>query len=234
MDVLCSKGDSVAPLRVTSAPDAAELVPRSVTPSPPWFDHTRGVTVYRPGMNSSGPWWAIPVFTLGGVLLTLLVAVWLDHRNGRREAAVRLVEHTRESIYRWTERKLDLYSRHLKNCHDLQDLGVWPGGPSQPPTAAGPVIDAIVRSATEIVFIAPAQVSGPAERAVTTARALADLIDEIRGNSKPGHQGRIDERFRARHDDAAREFASAVVEFVSAARRDADIDSPAQGADLTR
>lgn len=68
---------------------------------------------------------------------------------------------------------------------------------------------------------------------MTTARALAELIEEIRGSSKPGHQGRIDERFRERHDAAARAFACAVVEF-AAARGDADIDSPAQGADLTR
>jgi hypothetical protein len=200
----------------------------------PSSHHARGVTVYRPGMNSSGPWWAIPAFTLGGVLLTLLVTVWLDHRKGRRETAARLVERTRESVYRWTERKLDLYSRHLKSCHDLRDLDVWPGSSSQPLTATGSLIDAIARSATEIVFIAPARVSGPAQRAGTTARTLADLIEEIRGSSKPGHQGRIDERFRERHADAARTFACAVVEFVAAARSDADIDLPAQGADLTR
>lgn len=200
----------------------------------PSCHRTRGVTVYRPGMNSSGPWWAIPAFTLGGVLLTLLVTVRLDHRKGRREAAARLAEHTRESVYRWTERKLDLYSRHLKSCHDLRDLNVWPGGSAQPLTATGSLTDAIARSATEIVFIAPALVSNPAQRTVTTARALTDLIEEICGSSKPGHQGRIDERFRERHDDAARTFACAVVEFVAAARSDADIDSPAPGAGLTR
>lgn len=104
---------------------------------------------------------------LGGVLLTLPVTVWLDHRKGRRETTARLVEHTRESVYRWTERKLDLYSRHLKSCHDLRDLDVWPGSSSQPLTATGSLTDAIARSATEIVFIAPARVSGPAQRAVT-------------------------------------------------------------------
>ncbi|MGQ0838085.1 hypothetical protein [Actinokineospora sp.] len=179
-------------------------------------------------MTSSGPWWAIPAFTLGGVLLTLLVTVWLDHRKGKRETAARLVEHTRESVFRWTERKLDLYGRHLKNCRELRDVEVWPAAD------IGSPVDAIVGTATEIVFIAPAAVSGPAERTVTAAHALADVVTEIRANSKPGHQGTIDARFRDRFADAEREFAAAVTAFTAAARRDADIDPASRETDQPR
>ena len=138
-------------------------------------------------MNSSGPWWAIPAFTLGGVLLTLLVTVRLDHRKGRREAAARLTEHTRESVYRWTERKLDLIQpppQELPRSTGLRRVA-W----RFIAAVDRQLTDAIARSATEIVFMAPARVSDPAQRTVATARALTDLIEEIHANSKPGHQG---------------------------------------------
>jgi hypothetical protein len=177
-------------------------------------------------MNSSGPWWAIPAFTLGGVLLTLLVTVWLDRRKGVREIEARLVEHDRESAFRWTERKLDLYSRHLTRCHALTEIAVWPGRHGETPADPAAAADAILHSAIELLYLAPQPVSAPANRTVAAAKALANKITEIRENSRPGHLGSIDAGFRDANDAARNTFAVAVAEFTATTRQDIDIDRP--------
>lgn len=178
-------------------------------------------------MNPLGPWWGAPLFTLigtlTGVVLTTVGAIWLDHRRSQREAEARSTEYQRETAFRWVRDKKDIYSRHLKSCYDLRDSTVWPKNRTLAPEPAHPLVDRIAQSATEIELITDHSMTESSRKTVTTARALADHIHDIQHNSKPGHQGRIDENYRQEYLRTLNEFTTAVSEFGESAKRDLDV-----------
>jgi hypothetical protein len=166
-------------------------------------------------MNSSSPWWSTPVFTLGGVLLTLLVTVWLDHRRGRRE-----------SRHRWTEHKMALYSEFLDACDDLRDISVWPADRAGEPAATLPPLTRIRRVTRRATYPAPGPVRVSLTGVVHAARKLATTIDELRATTKPGHAGALDDRVRPRLEAALSAFDKQVDAFIAASRTDIDITDP--------
>lgn len=176
-------------------------------------------------MNAQGSWWIPVVMTFAGVLITLLVNVWIDQRKGGRETAARLSGYARESAFRWTERKLDLYSGHLSTCHSLADLAVWPRERDGTAPDPEPLAASIARSAAELVYLAPRPVQRPTEETVSAARALSELIMEIRRNTTPGHGGTVEVAVRTRLSESRERFAAAVTEFVTVTRADIDIET---------
>lgn len=160
-------------------------------------------------MNATGPWWITPVLTLGGVLLTLLVTVWLDARRGRRE-----------SRHRWTEHKMAIYSEFLDACDDFRDLPVWPA------TDLTESVTRIRRVARRAVYFAPGKVRETIAGVVGAARELAATVDEIRATTKAGHNNGLDDRVRPRFEQARAAFDGWVDAFAGTSRADIDISGP--------
>lgn len=163
-------------------------------------------------MNSSGPWWSTPAFTLAGVLLTLLVTVWLDHRRGRRE-----------SRHRWTERKMELYSEFLDACDGFRDLEVWPRDREAAPAPTKAPFGLVRQAAARAAYVAPAEVRDRLADATGAAATLVTAIESVRADTKRGHAGAVDERARAGLDTARGAFDDAVDAFVDASRKDIDV-----------
>lgn len=156
-------------------------------------------------MNPSGPWWAVPLFTLAGVMITLLVA-------GRRA-----------SRFRWTEQKREIYAEFLIACKTLREVPVWPKERSADLAEIGPIVTHISDHSVHTALIAPRSVGERITETVDAAKKLATAIDQIRLDSKPGHQGAVDERRRPQLDQAINTFAEAVTRFTKAARADIDV-----------
>jgi hypothetical protein len=163
-------------------------------------------------MNSTGPWWSTPAFTLGGVLLTLLVTVWLDHRRGRRE-----------SRHRWTERKMELYSEFLDACDVVRDIRVWPVGRDADPAPTAEPFSRVKQASRRSAYVAPAAVRDRLTLVVRAANRLVTTIEEVRAESTRGHSGGVDDRLRAGLIAASEEFDEAVDAFVTASRTDIDV-----------
>lgn len=174
-----------------------------------------------------GPWWGAPLFTLlgtlGGVLITLVGALWVDRRQGAREAGTRAAEHRRESRFRWVAHKRELYSRHLVACRDLAALPVWPPVPQVAPDPVEPLVARIAETVAQIDLVADGEVVDRARATATAAQALATDVTAIRAGSKPGHQGQIEARLRDGHRRVAAAFTAALDAFLAAARRDLDV-----------
>ncbi|PWW53161.1 hypothetical protein [Actinokineospora spheciospongiae] len=163
-------------------------------------------------MNSSGPWWVTPVLALvgsiGGVMLTLLV-------SGKREARSR-----------WGEQKRTIYFDFLAACVELLDVAVWPEDRSAAPTDTAPILARIRKESMHSALVAHRDVARRFAAATTAARALATTIEEIRRDSKPGHQGAVDERQQPRYGRATADFSIALNEFTKAARSDINVRTP--------
>lgn len=159
-------------------------------------------------MNSP---WATPLITLGGVLLTLAVTMWIDHRKGLRETR-----------FQWTTHLLTLYREFLVACNELRKIEVWPGTKDDIIVLVKDLRD---RTA-EAPFLAHRDVTKQMTDALRAADNLADTIRNIRQNSAPGHNSKVDERMRPAYDAALRAFDTSVDDFIAAARSDIDVRSP--------
>ncbi len=165
---------------------------------------------YRPAMSSTSAW-ITPLITFGGVLLTLAVTVWIDHRKGRRDTR-----------FQWTTHLLTLYREFLVACNELRKAEIWPETPGDTAT----IVKQLRDRAAEAPFLAHRDVTSRMADTVSSAEKLADAITHVRENSTPGHGGHVDERMRPVYESALRAFAVSIDDFVEAARSDIDVRSP--------
>jgi hypothetical protein len=172
-----------------------------------------GPAGYRPAVTSSTPWWAVPAFTLAGVLLTLLWNTWTDRVRRQEQRATR-----------WDPYKRELYEAYLHACEPLLDLDVWPPERTAAPMPAGPPVEAVERLNARIAFLAPDKVTESANAVASRASRLATAIEDIRKTTVRGPQGAIDSGDRERYNQAHREFTGSIDVFAVAARGDLGIN----------
>ncbi len=167
--------------------------------------------MYGAIMSPSGPWWASPLIALvgsiTGVVLTLVT-------TGRRDARSRFGDDKRA-----------IYVEFLLACVELRDATVWTPT-SEPGAETAPLLKNVRAAAMHAALIAHRNVGRELANATAASETLAAMIDEIRRTSKPGYRGVMDERHRARYDEARSTLSARLNDFTKAARVDLNVRTP--------
>jgi hypothetical protein len=166
-------------------------------------------------VSSSAPWWAVPSFTLAGVLLTL----------GWNTLAERLRRRA-ERTARWDPDKLRTYREQLRAGQEILQVPVWPDEPSATPVRTRPLLERLFQANEELADLAPREVTLAANAVAAGAEELADVIDDIRTTTRRGHGGAVATDATDRLDAARRTLAEAVDGFATAYRQDLGITAP--------
>ena len=156
------------------------------------------------------PWWAVPSFTLAGVLITIGSNLLLD-----------LIRRRAESAKRWDPDKKQHYLDFTDACWRLSDLPVWPADRTRPPEAVPPLLETVNRLGVAVDFSGPAPVTSAAAETVSSARRLAAVIDDLReGVARPADPT---ENGPAAYREARENLVTAIEAFIRAARHDLGI-----------
>jgi hypothetical protein len=118
---------------------------------------------------------------------------------------------------------MELYSEFLAACDDLRDIEVWPSERGTEPSPSNAPFVQVRQAAQRAAYVAPTEVRARLTEATGAAEALAATIEDVRGTTKRGHAGAVDDRVRSRLDEARDSFNIAVDAFVIASRKDVGI-----------
>lgn len=166
-------------------------------------------------MTSSAPWWAVPSFTLAGVLLTL---GWNTYAERLRRRA--------ERTARWDPDKLKTYREQLRAGQEILQIAVWPEEPSATPVRTRPLLERLFQANEELADLAPREVTLAANAVAAGAEKLVEVIDDIRTTTRRGHGGAVATDVTERLDTARQALAVTVDGFAAAYRQDLGITAP--------
>ena len=166
-------------------------------------------------MVNPQPWWAVPTFTLAGVLLTQAGNIVADQLRRRAERSAR-----------WDKDKATLYRTYQTGCKELLRVPVWPAEPTDPPAPIEPALATVFERNEELSDLAHRDVTVAANAAAAAAHHLARTIEDIRRTTRRGPGGAVDGEAGARLAEARRRLGSAVDSFAVVWRRDLGITAP--------
>nr|WP_042193735.1 hypothetical protein [Kibdelosporangium sp. MJ126-NF4]CEL20882.1 hypothetical protein [Kibdelosporangium sp. MJ126-NF4]CTQ98313.1 hypothetical protein [Kibdelosporangium sp. MJ126-NF4] len=162
-------------------------------------------------MNSSIPWWATALIGIVGTLLGGLIPLSLGllNRSSERKRLARA-------------EKLEYYPALTRTANSLTQLKVWPAEPGDLHERRA----AVEAAAENVAFIAPASVTLTAIHVLDTAEKLANTIETIRRETRPGHDDKVDQRFIDHLTADIADLRTAVRTFGTASRKDIEIKTP--------
>jgi len=164
---------------------------------------------------TSQPWWAIPLFTLAGALLTQTINIIADQLKRRSER-----------LTRWDKDKTALYQAYQRDCTRVLRVPVWPTDPTAPPPPAGPLLVTLFDRNEELPGLSHRTVTAAANTAAAAAHELVTTIEDIRRTTRRGPAGAVDDAAGVRLAEARRSLAAAIDAFAVAWRRDLGITAP--------
>jgi hypothetical protein len=155
------------------------------------------------------------MFALATGLLTALTAALATTLPKRTE---RRVEQRRLS----RQHKEKLYPDFIAAAYEIVAAPLWEDNPEDGRRR----LDRLTGLGHQVAFFAPESTEAAAMPVIQAATELTDLILTIRTSSRPGHQGAVDQRFSAAHDDTLANLRAAVAEFTRTGRDDLEISGP--------
>ena len=158
-------------------------------------------------MTSSAPWWAVPLFTIGGIVVTQAWNTLAE--RGRRRA---------ERAARWDPERGKTFQAYIESCSALLGTPVWPARPGDAAAPVRPFADAVAKLNHTVSWTADRSVATVANQATDAANDLATAIEDIRAAGPRPAGGTLAEDDLARVLQLRTALTDAVDRFAVAAR----------------
>lgn len=119
----------------------------------------------------------MPLFTLGGIVVTQAWNTFAERARRRAERAAR-----------WDPERGKAFKAYIDSCTTLLGTPVWPARPGDTATPVRPLADAVAELNHTVSWTADRTVATAANRAASAANDLATTIEDIRaaGPRPPG------------------------------------------------